>query len=158
RTNNWAAERSAGDVLCFLNDDTEVLDGEWLSTLVAHLERDRVAAVGALLLYPNGRIQHAGVGLGAGGVGAHSYERGRRGTSGYNERALVDQDVSCVTAACMAVRSDVFRALGGFDESLAVAFNDVDFCLRLTAAGWRIVWTPGTRLRHRASVSTGRHD
>lgn len=158
RTNNWAVEQAAGELLCFVNDDTEVLDNGWLSTLVAEVACDRVAAAGPLLLYPNGRIQHAGVVLGAGGVAAHNYGRWHGGTSGYHERALVEQDVSCVTAACMLVRLKAFAELGGFDESLAVAFNDVDLCLRMTAAGWRIVWTPLARLTHRESASIGRHD
>jgi O-antigen biosynthesis protein len=158
RTNNWAAARATGELLCFLNDDTEVLGDDWLETLVAHVAREGVAAAGPMLLYPNGRIQHAGVVLGAGGVAAHDYERWPGTTSGYHERALVAQDVSCITAACMLVRRQVFVELKGFDEALAVAFNDVDFCVRVTAAGWRIVWTPEARLLHRESASIGRHD
>jgi GT2 family glycosyltransferase len=158
RVNNWAAEQTRGDLLCFLNDDTEVIGSDWLSAMVAHVARDRVAAVGALLLYPKERIQHAGVLLGAGGVGAHMYSRRRKSIRGYHDRVLVDQDVSCVTAACMLVRRDVFEEVGGFDERLAIAFNDVDLCLRLREAGWRIVWTPNAVLYHRESTSIGRHN
>jgi GT2 family glycosyltransferase len=157
KVNNWAAEQARGELLCFLNDDTEVIGGDWLSAMVAQVVRDRVAAVGAMLLYPNQRIQHAGVLLGAGGVAAHMYLRRHRDTRGYHDRALVDQDVSCVTAACMLVRRDVFVDVGGFDESLAIAFNDVDLCLRLREAGWRIVWTPSAELYHKESASIGRH-
>jgi len=119
--------------------------------------RDRVAAVGAFLLYPNGRIQHAGCILGAGGVAAHAYHGWPGGTSGYHDRALVAQDVSAVTAACMLVKRADFVAVGGFDEELAVAYNDVDLCLRLRQAGRRIVWTPAASLRHKEGASLRRH-
>jgi O-antigen biosynthesis protein len=154
---NWAVESAQGELLCFLNDDTSVIERDWLSVMVAHALQDRVAAVGALLVYPNGRIQHAGVILGVGGIAGHADAGEARHNSGYHERLLVDQDVSCVTGACMVVRRDVFQATGGFDESLPGAFNDVDFCLRLRKAGWRIVWTPHAQLYHRESVSIGRH-
>jgi GT2 family glycosyltransferase len=157
-TNNWAAEQARGDLLCFLNDDTEVITADWLSAMTGHALRDRVGAVGALLLYPNDRIQHAGVVLGAGGVGAHLYRSMPRGVRGYHDRAAVDQDVSCVTAACVLVRREAFSSIGGFDEKFAVAFNDVDFCLRLQEDGWRIVWTPSAQLYHKESSSFGRHD
>src|SRR6266511_1964694 len=156
--NNWAVGEARGGLLCFLNDDTDVISSDWLSVMVAHVLQERVAAVGAMLIYPNGRIQHAGAILGAGGIAAHTGRGRPRGTRGYHDRALVDQDVSCVTGACMLVRRDVFVQVGGFDEALAIAFNDVDFCLRLRKAGWRIVWTPGAELYHRESASIGRHD
>jgi hypothetical protein len=111
-----------------------------------------------MLLFPNNRIQHAGVVLGAGGVAAHT-SRGRpRDSWGYHERSLIPQDVSCVTAACMVVRREAFCGMGGFDETLAVAFNDVDLCLRLRQAGWRIVWSPASRLYHKESASFGGHN
>jgi GT2 family glycosyltransferase len=158
RTNNWAVERAQGELVCFLNDDTDVIGSGWLSAMVAHVTHDRVAAVGAMLVYPNERIQHAGVVLGAGGVAAHIYSRKARSTAGYHDRALVAQDLSCVTAACMLVKRQVFIDLGGFDETLAIAYNDVDFCLRVRDAGWRIVWTPNAELYHKESASIGRHD
>jgi GT2 family glycosyltransferase len=155
--NNWAVGQTRGGLLCFLNDDTEVITSDWLSAMVAHVLQDRVAAVGAMLVYPNGRIQHAGAVLGAGGIAAHGDKGRPKGIRGYHDRTLVDQDVSCVTGACMLVRREVFINIGGCDEALAVAFNDVDLCLRLRAAGWRIVWTPSAELYHRESVSVGRH-
>lgn len=158
RVNNWAVGQARGELVCFLNDDTEVIGSEWLSAMVGHILQDRVGAVGAMLFYPDDRIQHAGVVLGAGGVAAHNYGGRRRGISGYHDRALINQDVSCVTAACMLVRRDVFLDVGGYEEALGVAFNDVDLCLRLSEAGWRIVWTPSAELYHRESVSIGRHD
>jgi GT2 family glycosyltransferase len=157
KTNNWAVEQAKGELLCFLNDDTEVITADWLSTMTGHLLRDRVGAVGALLRYPNERIQHGGVVLGAGGVAAHLYRSMPMGSRGYHDRAVVDQDVSCVTAACVLVRREAFSSIGGFDEGLPIAFNDVDFCLRLQEAGWRIVWTPGAQLYHKESSSLGRH-
>jgi GT2 family glycosyltransferase len=155
--NNWAAEQAHSEFLCFLNDDTEVIESGWLGALVGEALRDRVAAVGALLLYANGRIQHAGCILGAGGVAAHAYHGWLSGTSGYHGRALLAQDVSAVTAACMLVKRAEFLAVGGFDEELAVAYNDVDLCLRLRKAGRRIVWTPAASLRHKEGASLRRH-
>jgi GT2 family glycosyltransferase len=163
--NNWAVGQARGELVCFLNDDAEAIGDEWLSAMVGHILEDRVGAVGAMLYYPDERIQHAGVVLGAGavgahafGVGAHTYGGKPRGVGGYHDRALICQDVSCVTAACMLVRRDAFLGVGGYDEALAVAFNDVDLCLRLNKAGWRIVWTPSAELYHGESVSIGRHD
>jgi GT2 family glycosyltransferase len=156
--NNWAAAQARGELLCFLNDDTEVIGPGWLSALVSHVLQDRVGAAGALLLYPNGRVQHAGVVLGAGGVAAHAYKGCPRGTRGYHDRALVAQDVSCVSAACILVRRAAFEEAGGFDPALAITYNDVDLCLRLREAGWRIVWEPGAELFHQESVSLGRHN
>jgi GT2 family glycosyltransferase len=157
KTNNWAAEQARGELLCFLNDDTETIGNDWLLAMVSEVLQDRVGAAGAMLLYPNGRIQHAGVILGPGGVAAHTYRGRRKDTRGYHDRALVAQDVSCVTAACMVVRREAFANVGCFDATLAIAFNDVDFCLRLREAGWRIVWTPAAKLYHNESTSIGRH-
>ena len=156
--NNWALERARGELVCFLNDDTEVIGSDWLSAMVSEVLQERVGAAGALLLYPNKRIQHAGVILGVGGVAAHTYRGSPRDTRGYHDRALVPQDVSCVTAACMVVRREAFSNVGGFDPAFAIAFNDVDLCLRLREAGWRIVWTPAAELYHKESASIGRHD
>ena len=158
RTNNRAVEHIEGPLVCFLNDDTKVINPHWLSSMVAHALQERVAAVGAKLLYPNGRIQHAGVILGVGHVAGQAHSRWRRSTSGYHERLLVSHDVSCVTAACMLIRRDVFLEFGGFDEAFPIAFNDIDLCLRLRQQGWRILWTPGAELYHHESASTGRHD
>jgi GT2 family glycosyltransferase len=158
RTNNWALEHARGELLCFLNDDTEVIGSNWLSAMVSEVVQDRVGAAGAMLLFPNNRIQHAGVILGVGGVAAHTYRGRRRDVRGYHDRALVAQDVSCVTAACMVVRREAFWNVGCFDSALAIAFNDVDLCLRLREAGWRIVWTPAAELYHKESASIGRHN
>jgi GT2 family glycosyltransferase len=157
KLNNWAAEQTDGTLVCFLNDDTEVVESGWLAALVGQALQNRVAAVGAMLLYPNGRIQHAGCILGAGGVAAHVYRGKLNGISGYHDRALVDQDVSAVTAACMLVRRVAFADVGGFDERFAIAYNDIDLCLRLREAGWRAVWTPTAVLHHKEGASLDHH-
>lgn len=156
--NNWLAGQSSAPVICFLNDDVEIAQADWLEKLVARLQLDRVGAVGPMLYYPDDTIQHAGVILGMGGVAGHQFSRVMRGTAGYFGRAMLDQDLSCVTAACMAVRRAVFDQVGGFNEDFPIAFNDVDLCLRVRAAGWRIVWTPAVELYHHENASLGRHD
>jgi GT2 family glycosyltransferase len=157
RLNNEAVRAAETELVCFLNDDTEVITPEWLAAMVARVSEDGVAAAGAMLYFPNDTIQHAGVILGVGDIAAHAYAGSPRGTPGYHDRALLDQDISCVTAACMLVRRQAFLDVGGFDEALAIAYNDVDLCLRLREAGWRIVWTASAELYHRESASLGRH-
>jgi hypothetical protein len=111
-----------------------------------------------MLYYPDGTIQYAGVVLGLGGVAGHACVCEPRGSKGYCGRACLEQDVSCVTAACIAIRARVFRTLGGFDDKMPLAYNDVALCLRLRSAGWRIIWTPAAELVHRESASLGRHN
>jgi GT2 family glycosyltransferase len=156
RINNWAIRQCDAPLVCLLNDDTEIVTPGWLEQLVARVHLTNVGAVGAMLHYPDGTIQHAGVVLGMGGVAAHPYGRQPGGSLGYFGRASLEQDLSCVTAACMLLRRKAFDDLGGFDERLAIAFNDVDLCLRLRRAGWRIVFTPAVVLLHHESVSVGR--
>jgi GT2 family glycosyltransferase len=156
--NNWGARQASGDLLCFLNDDTTVITPQWLDRLAARAMLPGVAAAGPLLIHPDGTIQHAGVILGLSGVAGHASSGEPRGSWGYFGRARLEQDVSCVTAACMMIRADVFRELKGFDEELAIAYNDVDLCVRLRRAGWRIIFTPAVELYHHESASTGRHD
>lgn len=158
RVNNYGAAAASGSVLCFLNDDTEAIKADWLDQLVARVMLPGVAATGPMLYYPDGTIQHAGVILGLSGVAGHACAHAPRGSAGYFGRACLEQDVSCVTAACMLVRSDVFHEVGGFDEELPLAYNDVDLCLRMRAGGHRIVWTPSVELIHHESISLGRHD
>jgi len=154
--NNMAVARTAGDAVCLLNDDTEVTDGTWLDEMVGQLCQPGVGAVGAKLDYDDGRVQHAGVILGIGGVAGHAHLLVDRHSSGYMGRLDLAQHFSAVTAACMVVRREAWEAVGGFDEDhLAVAFNDVDFCLRLREAGWRIVWTPQAELIHHESATRG---
>jgi GT2 family glycosyltransferase len=154
RLNNRAAQEAEGDVLLLLNDDVEVVRGDWLAEMVGHAMRPEVGAVGAKLLHPTGRVQHAGVVLGLDGVAGHVHRGLPADAPGHMGRALVVQNWSAVTGACMACRRSVYQEIGGMDEtSLPVSYNDVDFCLRLGRHGYRIVWTPHAVLRHRESFS-----
>jgi glycosyltransferase involved in cell wall biosynthesis len=156
RLNNRAAVEARGDVLMFLNNDTEIDDPAWLAELVSHAARPEVGAAGARLWYPDGTLQHGGVILGLGGVAGHAFPHIPRGHPGYFNRAMLQQDCSAVTGACMALRKKVFEELGGFDEvNLSVSFNDIDFCLRLAKTGYRVVWTPYANLIHHESASRG---
>jgi glycosyltransferase involved in cell wall biosynthesis len=156
RLNNLAAAQARGSVLVFLNNDTEVEDAGWLTEMISHAARPENGAVGARLWYPNGTLQHGGVVLGLGGVAGHAFPNIPRGHPGYFNRAMLQQNCSAVTGACMAVRKAVFEELGGFDEvNLGVTFNDIDFCLRLTQRGYRVVWTPYANLIHYESASRG---
>jgi GT2 family glycosyltransferase len=155
--NNAAAAGAEAEVLVFLNDDTWVIEPDWLAQMAALAMRPDVGAVGAKLYYPDGRLQHAGValGLGAYGVAGHPF-RGAPGTmDGPQAMLRVVREVSAVTGACLAVQRSKFEAVGGFDPALKVAFNDVDLCLRLAARGWKTVWTPHARLVHLESASRG---
>lgn len=154
--NNRAVEQASGEILLFLNNDTEVVARDWLRHMVANARRPEVGAVGAKLLYPNGRVQHGGVILGFGGVAGHFHLRRRCEDPGYFSRAQLQQNLSAVTAACLAMRRTVFAEIGGFDAAnLAVAYNDVDLCLRLRERGYLIVWTPLALLVHHESASRG---
>ncbi|MDP9100402.1 MAG: glycosyltransferase [Verrucomicrobiota bacterium] len=156
RLNNRAATEARGDILVFLNNDTEIDDAGWLTEMVSHAARTEVGAVGARLWYPDGTLQHGGVVLGLGGVAGHAFPHIPRGHPGYFNRAMLQQNSSAVTGACLAVRKTVFEELGGFDEeNLGVTFNDIDFCLRLTQRGYRVVWTPYANLIHHESASRG---
>ena len=158
RLNNRGVKLSRGTLIALLNNDVEVINDHWLSELVSRVAQPEVAMVGARLWYPNGTIQHGGVILGAGGTAGHAHVGLRRFQPGYFARAHLAQNLSAVTAACALVRRDVYVQVGGFDENLAVTFNDVDFCLRLREAGYRIVWTPYAELIHHESASRGCDD
>lgn len=154
--NNRAARLARGQVLCLLNNDVEMLEPDWLSIMVQQSLRDDVGAVGAQLLYPDGRIQHAGVVLGVGGGAAHAHRLLAPEMEGYFWRHRLPQYVSAVTAACLVVRHDRFMAVGGLDEeNFVVAFNDVDLCLRLNQKGWQSFYEPRAKLLHHESVSRG---
>jgi glycosyltransferase involved in cell wall biosynthesis len=153
---NRGAAEAKGDVLGFLNNDIEANEPGWLREMVSHVVRSGIGAVGARLWYPDGTLQHGGVILGLGGVAGHAFPRVPRGHAGYFNRAWLQQNCSAVTGACMLVRREVFEKAGGFDEvNHAISFNDVDFCLRLRAAGFQNVWTPYANLIHRESASRG---
>lgn len=157
--NNLAAAQARGDVLVLMNNDIEVISPGWLEEMVSHVMQPEVGAVGAKLLYPNDTVQHAGVMLGIRGVAAHVHRGLKRDDRGYQGRAALAQNFSAVTAACLAVRKQVWQEVGGLNEAdLKVAFNDVDFCIRLVQAGYRNVWTPYAELYHHESVSRGTED
>jgi GT2 family glycosyltransferase len=155
--NNIGARHARHDFILLLNNDVYVKHPGWLRTMLNEcLMNDQVAAVGAKLVYPNGSIQHGGVVLGVGGVADHAFKGQSAKSHGYVMRASAVQQISAVTAACMLVRKAAFEAVGGFDEEeLTVAFNDVDLCLKLTRAGWQIVFTPDVVAEHLESMSRG---
>jgi GT2 family glycosyltransferase len=154
--NNAGAKQAKGEHLLFLNNDVEVLRPDWLSALIEHSQRPEVGAVGAKLLYPDGRIQHAGVVVGVCGLAVHAFRRWPGEPPGAHRLADLVRNCSAVTAACMMVRRGVFEQVGGFDEFLRVVFNDVDLCLRIRGAGYRIVYTPLALLTHYEGASRGR--
>jgi len=156
--NNHAAAAAGGDVLCLLNNDTEVISTDWLETMLGQLVQEGVGAVGAKLLYPDGRVQHGGDAVGPGGCADHFHSMLAEDATGYCNRAQVAQELSAVTAACLLTWKDLYLRLDGLDEvHLKVAFNDVDYCLRVWAAGYRVIWTPHAKLYHHESATRG-HD
>ncbi|WP_154124290.1 glycosyltransferase family 2 protein [Grimontia hollisae] len=154
--NNMAAKHAKGDVLLLLNNDVEAINSDWLREMVSHAIRPDIGCVGAKLYYPDGRLQHAGVITGLGGVAGHSHKYFPGDHPGYFKRLQIVQNLSAVTGACLAVRKSVFEQVGELNEKdLAIAFNDVDFCLRVRDAGYRNLWTPYATLIHHESVSRG---
>ena len=154
--NNFGRKAAAGDYLLLLNNDVEVRNGDWLTELLRQCAHKGGAAIcGAMLYYPDETLQHAGVITGLGGYAGHSHKYKQKGGSGYLFRIATVQDFSAVTAACLLVKASVYDEVGGLDEQFAVAFNDVDFCLRVRDAGCRIAWTPYAELTHYESKSRG---
>lgn len=154
--NNAAARQANGRILVFLNNDTEVRGGDWLRELVVHAIRPEIGAVGAKLLYPDGRIQHGGIILGGPAMARHAYRFFPGDHAGYMHRLRVPHRADAVTAACLAVSAEKFRAVGGFDETVfPVAYNDVDLCLKLEQAGYINLWTPYATLIHKESATRG---
>jgi GT2 family glycosyltransferase len=151
---NRSVRKVDGELLLFLNDDIEIIESGWLSAMVAMVEQPGVGATGAKLIYPDGRIQHAGVVLAPLGID-HAFRFSDAASPGYCFRLLVAQQFSAITAACMIVRRKAWEAAGGFNETLAVAYNDIDLCLRLGRLGWKVNWTPDAVLIHHESASRG---
>lgn len=156
--NNWAARECDGALLGLVNNDIEVITPDWLGEMAGFALRPDTGAVGAMLYYPDDTIQHAGVLLGMLGLAGHIHCRMPRGYPGHGGRGLVAQNLSAVTGACLVVRRTVFDEVGGLDERLPVAFNDIDFCLRVRERGYRNVWTPFAELYHHESASRGLDD
>ena len=157
--NNFAVKEARGEVLCLLNNDTEVISVDWLEEMVSQAMRPEIGVVGAMLYYPDDTIQHAGITLGIGGVAGHSYLGAHRGTAGYMNRACLVQNLTAVTGACMVVRRSVYDEIGGMDEhNLPVAFNDVDLSIKAIERGYRNLWTPFAELYHHESATRGTED
>jgi len=156
---NLGVASARHDLILLLNNDVEPLHPGWLDQLIAELDDPDIGAAGALLFFPDGFVQHAGITLGAGSVARHSFQFRRPGSGEDSGLVSQRQEVSAVTAACMLTRRALWKEVGGMDEhQLAVAFNDVDYCLKLRENGKHIIWTPHSRLMHRESVSRGRDD
>jgi GT2 family glycosyltransferase len=155
KINNWAAAQASGAYLVLLNNDTELLTPDWAEAMVEQAQRPSIGAVGAMLVYDDDTVQHAGVIVGINGVAGHSHKHLPRDAPGYFQMLKAINNYSAVTAACLMVRKEVYDRLGGLEEQLAIAFNDVDFCLKATAAGLRNVWLPHVVLRHAESKSRG---
>ena len=152
--NNYGVSFAKGEYLLFLNNDTELIT-DAVTEMMGYALRPDVGAVGARLYYGDDTIQHAGVVVGWGGVAGHAFVNQKRGETGYQHRIICQQDMSAVTAACMLVRADVFREAGGFTEELAVAFNDIDLCMKIRSLGYLIVYNPFAELYHYESRSRG---
>ncbi|MGN6366222.1 glycosyltransferase family 2 protein [Asticcacaulis taihuensis] len=153
--NNRGVKLAQGEYVCLVNNDIEILTPDWLEELLSFAQRPDVGCVGARLWYPDKTLQHGGIILGIGGVAGHAHKCLEEDETGYFCRAIHHQSYSAVTAACLMVRKSTYEAVGGFSEELAVAFNDVDFCLRVRAAGYRNVWTPYAEMIHHESASRG---
>jgi ADP-heptose:LPS heptosyltransferase/GT2 family glycosyltransferase len=153
RYNNLATASARGEYLLFLNDDIEIIDRRWLHTLLEQAERPEVGAVGPQLLYPDGRVQHAGMFLASLGVARHAFRNSAEDEPGYFGLALAQRDVIAVTGACLLTRRETFESLGRFDESHDVVNNDIDYCLRVWKSGLRTIYTPHTKLIHHELAS-----
>ncbi len=150
--NNFAVEQTDSPWLLFLNNDTEVIDGDWLNTMAEHVQRPEVGAVGPRLLYPDDTVQHAGIVVGVGGIAEHAFRGFPAEAPGVCRQLQVTRNYSSVTGACLLTRRDVFDEVGGFDEErLPVTFSDVDLCLKMRRAGYLIVYTPFAKLYHHES-------
>lgn len=159
KINNYAIENAKGELICLLNNDIEVITPDWLREKVFYAQRTEIGAVGAKLLYPDGTLQHGGVILGIGGVAGHAHKYFPGDHPGYFCRAILPQALFAVTGACLLVRKSIYKQVGGMDEdNLQVAFNDVDFCLKMHEAGYRNLWTPYAELYHHESKSRGQDD
>jgi GT2 family glycosyltransferase len=157
--NNFAAKKASGEVLALVNNDIEVIEPDWLLNMVGHVMRDDIGCVGAKLLYSDNRIQHAGVVMGYGGGAGHGHKYFPSDHFGYMNRLIATHNYSAVTAACLLVKADDFWAVGGLnEEKLAIAFNDVDLCLKVKQLGKRNVYCAEAVLYHHESVSRGHED
>jgi len=154
--NNLAVSGSSSEVICLMNNDIEIKDASWLRQMIKSLLQPGVGIVGCRLFYPDGTLQHAGVIVGLGGTAGHIFRGQKREDPHYMHRPMLRQELSAVTAACLVTRREVYEQLGGLDETFAVAFNDIDYCLRARKAGWKVVYDPYVEMIHHESASRGR--
>lgn len=154
--NNYAVNQTSGAIIGLLNDDTEAINPDWLEEMVSFAVQDKIGCVGAKLYYPNGNIQHGGVILGLGDVAGHAHRYFPEDSTGYLNRLNCTQYISAVTGACLLVRKEIYEEVNGLDEkNLTIAYNDVDFCIKVREAGYNNVWTPHAKLYHYESISRG---
>ena len=156
--NNFGAQFAKGEYFLFLNNDTEIISKDLFEEMLGYAQRPEVGIVGVRLLYQDNTIQHAGVVIGFGGIAGHTFIGLHEAESSYFHRAMCAQDYSAVTAACMMTRASLFRELGGFTEELAVAFNDIDYCMKVRSAGKLVVYNPYSVMYHYESKSRGLED
>ena len=156
--NNFAVAHAKGEYLLFLNNDVKSINPDWLEEMLGVCQRPEVGGVGAKLIYPDNTIQHAGCVIGMGGIAGHMFVDMPADRTGYLHKASLLQDMSAVTAACLLMKKEVFEQAGGFTEELAVAFNDVDLCLKVRKNGYLIVYDPYAKLYHRESKTRGAED
>lgn len=156
--NNFAVKEAKGDYLLFLNNDIQVITPGWMEAMLSNCQRPEVGIVGGRLYYPDDTIQHAGIIIGIGGIAGHAFLGMKRSRTGYLHKASLQMDYSAVTAACMMMKRDVFLKIGGFEEKLTVAFNDVDLCLRTGQEGYLVVYNPHVEMYHYESKSRGTED
>lgn len=156
--NNFGVTYAKGDYILFLNNDVEIIAPDWLERMLGNCQRNHVGAVGAKLYYPDNTIQHAGCVIGMGGIAGAMFVGMNRNRTGYLHKASIQQNLSAVTAACMMITREAFEKVGGFSEELAVAFNDMDLCLKIQQQGYLIVYDPHVELYHYESKSRGPED
>ena len=158
KINNYGAKHASGEYYLLLNNDTEIINENCLEELLGYCMRRDVGAVGAKLCYEDDTIQHAGVVVGFGGMAGHTFIGSSRYDLGYQGRIACAQDYSAVTAACLLTKRSVFEQVGGLSEELVVAFNDIDYCMRVGSAGYLVVYNPYAQLYHYESKSRGLED
>lgn len=156
--NNFGVQHATGEYYILLNNDTEIITETWIEEMLGNCQRKEVGICGAKLYYPDNTIQHAGVIVGMGGIAGHVFMNFPRDAIGYFAKCKLQQNLSAVTAACLMVRKDVFEQVGGLEEQLKVAFNDIDFCLKVRKAGYLVVYNPNVELYHYESKSRGKED
>ena len=156
--NNFGAAHAKGDYFVLMNNDVTVITPDWIEEFLGHCQRPEAGIVGARLYFPDDTIQHAGIVMGIGGCAGSMFVGMKRAMTGYMHRAVLQQDMSAVTAACLMVKREVFEKVKGLDEKLAVAFNDVDFCMRVRAEGWLVVYDPYVEMYHFESKTRGYED